>query len=51
MHRIPKIVAQPGDAPGQYSARFSLEMAGEWAAQIEIKRPQRTKIIKRFSAD
>jgi hypothetical protein len=51
MHRIPKIVARPVGAPGQYSAHFTLEMAGEWAAQIEIKRPQRTRVIKRFSTN
>lgn len=51
MHRIQKIVARPTGEQGQYTARFTLEMAGEWAAQIEVNRPQRTRVIKRFKVD
>lgn len=51
MHRIPTMVAQPGGDPGTYHARFTLEMAGDWAAQIEMKSPQRTRTVKRFSVD
>jgi YtkA-like len=50
-HRIPKIVARPTNERGQYTARFTLEMAGEWAAQIAVIRPQRTRVIKRFKVD
>jgi hypothetical protein len=49
MHRIPKIIAQPASEQGQYTVRFTLEMAGEWAAQK--MRPQRTRVIKRFKVD
>jgi hypothetical protein len=51
MHRIPKIIARPASEQGQYTVRFTLEMAGEWAAQIEVMRPQRTRVIKRFKVD
>lgn len=51
MHRIPKIVARPTSEQGRYTARFTVEMAGEWAAQIEVIRPQRTRVIKRFKVD
>jgi YtkA-like len=51
MHRIPKIVARPADEPGRYSARFTLEMAGEWVAQIEVKRPQRARLVEKFTVN
>lgn len=51
MHRIPKIIARPATEQGQYTVRFTLEMAGEWAAQIQVMRPQRMRVIKRFKVD
>jgi hypothetical protein len=51
MHRIPRIVARATGEQGQYVARFTLEMAGEWTAQIEVKRPQPTRVVKRFKVD
>ncbi len=51
MHKVPKAIAEPAGPPGRYRARFTLEMAGEWAAQIEVKGPVRTKIVKKFNVD
>jgi hypothetical protein len=51
MHRIPKIIARPTGEQGEYTARFTLEMAGDWAAQIDVNQPQRTRVIKRFKVD
>jgi hypothetical protein len=51
MHKVPVSVAEPTAEPGTYRTRFTLEMAGEWAAQIEMKQPHRVKIIKKFKAD
>ena len=51
MHKVPKAIAEPAGAPGRYKTRFTLEMAGEWAAQIEVKSPGRTKVIKKFNVD
>ena len=51
MHKVPKAVAAPTGEPGRYKVRFTLEMAGEWAAQIEVKGPERIKVIKKFNVD
>lgn len=51
MHKVPKAIAEPAAEPGRYKTRFALEMAGEWAAQIEVKGPMRTKVIKKFNVD
>jgi hypothetical protein len=51
MHKVPISVAKPTTEPGTYRTRFTLEMAGEWAAQIEMKQPHRVKIIKKFKVD
>lgn len=51
MHKVPKAIAEPAGQPGRYKTRFTLEMAGEWAAQIEVKGPVRTKVIKKFNVD
>jgi hypothetical protein len=51
MHRVPISVAEPTAEAGTYRTRFTLEMAGEWAAQIEMKQPDRVKIIKKFKVN
>jgi uncharacterized GH25 family protein len=51
MHKVPKAIAKPTGDPGRYKTRFTLEMAGEWAAQIEVKGPGRTKVVKKFTVD
>jgi hypothetical protein len=51
IHRVPTSVAEPAAEPGTYRTRFTLEMAGEWAAQIEMKQPQHDKIVKKFKVD
>jgi hypothetical protein len=51
MHKVPKAVAESAGEPGLYKTRFTLEMAGEWAAQIEVKGPVRTKVVKKFNVD
>lgn len=50
MHRVPMTVAEPTGEPGSYRARFTLEMAGQWAARIEVKQPLRMVVVKRFEA-
>lgn len=51
MHKVPKVTAEPAGEPGRYKARFTVEMAGAWVAQIEVKRPVRAKVIKKFNVD
>ena len=51
MHKVPKAVAEPAGEPGRYKTRFTLEMAGEWAAQLEVKNSVRTKVVKKFNID
>jgi hypothetical protein len=51
MHKVPKAIAEPAGEPGRYKTRFTLEMAGEWAAQIEVKGRVRTKVVKKFNVD
>jgi len=51
MHKVPRAIAAPAGEPGRYKTRFTLEMAGEWAAQIEVKGPMRTKVVKKFNVD
>lgn len=51
MHKVPKVIAEPAGEPGRYKARFTVEMAGAWAAQIEVKGPVRAKVIKKFHVD
>lgn len=51
MHAVPKAIATPAGEPGRYTTKFTLEMAGEWAAQIEVTKPVRTTVVKKFNAD
>ena len=51
MHKVPKVIAEPAGEPGRYKARFTVEMAGAWAAQIEVKGAVRAKVIKKFNVD
>lgn len=51
MHKVPKAIAEPAGQPGLYKTRFTLEMAGEWAAHIEVRSPVRTKVVKKFNVD
>ncbi len=51
MHKVPKAIAEPAGEPGRYKTRFTLEMAGEWAAHVEVTNPVRTKVVKKFNVD
>jgi hypothetical protein len=51
MHNVRKSVAEPTEEPGTYRTRFTLEMAGEWTGQIEMKQPHHVKIVERFKVD
>lgn len=51
MHKVPKAIAEPAGEPGRYKTRFTLEMKGEWAAQVEVTKPVRTKVVKKFNVD
>jgi hypothetical protein len=51
MHRVPKATATAGDAPGEYTAKVTLEMPGEWAARIVVDKPRRTTVVRKFRVD
>jgi len=51
MHKVPKAIADPAGEPGRYKTKFTVEMAGDWAAQIEVKGPVRAKVVKKFNID
>lgn len=51
MHKVPKALADPAGEPGRYKTRFTVEMAGAWVAQIEVKGAVRAKVVKKFNVD
>lgn len=51
MHAVPKAIAKPAGEPGRYKTNFTLEMPGEWAARIEVTKPVRVKVIKKFNVE
>jgi len=44
------VKALPGAAPGEYAARIELEMFGEWALKLDVRKPVRDRIVKKFEA-
>jgi hypothetical protein len=49
-HNVKPVKAAPGAAPGEYTARIELEMFGEWALKLDVRKPVRDRIVKRFAA-
>lgn len=50
-HHVRPVTARPTATPGTYTARFALEMAGEWTARIDVKAPQKARFFRKFHAD
>jgi hypothetical protein len=49
-HNVKPVKAAPGGAPGEYTARIELEMFGEWALKLDVRKPVRDRIVKKFEA-
>lgn len=49
-HNVKPVRAAPGAAPGEYTARIELEMFGEWALKLDVRKPVRDRIVKKFDA-
>jgi hypothetical protein len=49
-HNVKPVKAAPGAAPGEYTARIELEMFGEWALKLDVRKPARDRIVKKFDA-
>jgi hypothetical protein len=49
-HNVKPVKAAPGAAPGEYTARIELEMFGEWALKLDVRKPVRDRIVKKFEA-
>jgi hypothetical protein len=49
-HNVKPVKAAPGAAPGEYTARIELEMFGEWALKLDVRKPMRDRIVKKFDA-
>jgi hypothetical protein len=49
-HNVKPVKAAPGSAPGEYTARIELEMFGEWALKLDVRKPVRDRIVRKFDA-
>ena len=49
-HNVKPVQAKAGSAPGEYTARIELEMLGEWALQLDVRKPVRDRIVRKFDA-
>jgi hypothetical protein len=47
-HNIKPAMATPGEKPGTYNVRIQLEMYGEWALKLDLKKPQRDRLIHKL---
>ncbi|MDE0780827.1 MAG: FixH family protein [Alphaproteobacteria bacterium] len=47
-HNVKPVHAKPQDTPGMYSASVRLEMFGEWAITLHLKRPNRDRVVKKL---
>jgi hypothetical protein len=47
-HNLKPVIAKPGSAPGEYTARLDLEMQGEWALKLRLSGPVRDLIVKKL---
>lgn len=44
-HNVRPVQAEPGQAPGSYSAVLELEMYGIWAVQLDLAGPVRDRLV------
>jgi YtkA-like len=51
-HNVPSVNATPTGTAGEYAARLTLEMYGDWALRVRISGPIRDQIVelKNFNA-
>ena len=49
-HNVKPVKAAPGAAPGEYTARIELEMFGEWTLKLDVRKPVRDVIVKKYDA-
>jgi hypothetical protein len=47
-HTVRPVRAAPTKEPGVYAARIELEMYGEWALRLNVRRPVRDVIVKKI---
>jgi hypothetical protein len=47
-HNVRPVRAAPAKEPGVYTARIELEMYGEWALKLNVRRPVRDVIVKKI---
>jgi len=47
-HNVRPVKAAPAKEPGVYTARIELEMHGEWALKLNVRRPVRDVIVKKI---
>jgi len=53
MHNVRPVKATPGEGPGTYQVRLTLEMHGDWALQLNLSGPLRDRVVTiiRFDPD
>ena len=49
-HNVKPVQAKAGSSPGEYTARIELEMFGEWALRLDVRKPVRDRIVRKFDA-
>ncbi len=47
-HNAPPVTAKAMGKPGNYPARLTLEMHGEWALTIDVSGPMRDRLVKKL---
>src|SRR5687767_2973765 len=50
-HNVKPVKAKPGKAPGEYRAMLDLEMLGEWAVKLRLRRPLQDQLILLYDFD
>jgi hypothetical protein len=50
-HAVRPVTAAPGQAPGEYTLRLTLEMLGEWAIKLRLGGPVRDQLILHYNFD
>jgi hypothetical protein len=50
-HSVRPAKATPGAKPGEYKARLTLEMLGEWAIKVRLDGPVRDLLVLHYEFD
>jgi hypothetical protein len=50
-HAVRPVAATPGQAPGEYRFRLTLEMRGEWAVKLRLNGPVHDQLILHYDFD